>query len=764
MLKDYLAPKSDVCVPQFFRLTSKKDKEELNKLLKNNNSLEVIDEFKGQVYELIKLRNPKRKLTHEEYAYLYTEYLDGQSEENCGVWIYYSWLNKLVHLLDEKEFVEVRTNRNHYKITPKEEEILFQKKIGIIGLSVGKAIALTIALERICGEIVLADFDEIELSNLNRIQTSVLNFGVKKTVVVAREIAEIDPYLKVTCLHDGLTEQNAEQFFLKDKKIDICVEVCDGLYEKIFARQKAKEYKIPVVMNSSDRGTTDIERYDLTPDLPILHGLIDHLDLSLLKEAKTNEEKVPYLLPMLGLETSSNRLKASMLEIQETITTWPQLASGVVFGGGICTDVCRRVLLGQIKNSGRYFVDIEDIINDEVDTNLDRFNEISSFEPIRNTQLNDYEDLLNKFLIEYPNYKSKSNLLNDEIKELVNAAVLAPSGGNTQPWKWIYHNGLLFLFNDLNRRESILNYKNNANHLTFGAATENLIIKANSKNIQVDFELFPFGKESNLITVYSFEKGVNIKSDDLHLFIEKRATNRDLFKSDVISDKVFVEFQNSINNIGEIKFKSFVTKDKINDIKAVVTELDRLFYTNKAGHRHFMHELRWNDKENEMSKDGLDIDTINLTPTEKVGLIVAKKWNVVKFNNQWNLGSAFKKSMTKAIDNAGALAMLVMPKDNEQKFFDGGRALQRIWLKATELNVGLQPISINAFIFPRIADQKFEGLEPIADEIKVLSDKLFKAFELKEGEQNVFFFRLVSNSEPRKRALRRELEDVLIYV
>jgi molybdopterin/thiamine biosynthesis adenylyltransferase len=345
-----------VCNPNFFRLHDEISKQEFKAFLKENPSVQTSDEIYSQLSELIKLKFPKKKFSSDELKEAIIDHTGGIDLVEYGEWVYYPWLNKVIHILPKDEFVEVRTNRNQYKITPKEEEFLSNKKIGIIGLSVGKSIALTIALERICGELVLADFDVIELSNLNRIQTGIQNLGLKKTVIVAREIAEIDPYLEVKCIHDGLTEENVNEFFTKGKKLDICIEVCDGLYTKIFARQKAKELGVPVVMNSSDRGTTDVERFDLDPELPILHGLIDHLDLSKVKQAKTNEEKVPYLLPMLGVGTSSDRLKASMLEIEETITTWPQLASGVVFGGGICTDVCRRILLGQFTKSGRYFV------------------------------------------------------------------------------------------------------------------------------------------------------------------------------------------------------------------------------------------------------------------------------------------------------------------------------------------------------------------------------------------------------------------------
>src|ERR1700756_258441 len=355
----------NVSVPLFYRLSNEADKKKLDELLNQNPTITVFDELLGQLEELVKSKNPKIRFSKSELTEAAKKHVGNTPFEEYGVWVYYPWANRLVHLLDEEEFVTVRTNRNHYKITPDEEALLAAKKVGVIGLSVGKAIALTVAMERICGELKIADFDIIEISNLNRIQTGVQHFGVKKTVVVAREIAEIDPYLKVTCYPDGLTEENVDDFFAGGGKLDVCIEVCDGLYAKIFARQKAKAFGIPVVMNSSDRGTTDVERYDTNPNLPILHGLIDHLDLNLVKQAKTNEEKVPYLLPMLGVETSTERLRASMLEIEETITTWPQLASGVILGGGICTDVCRRVLLNQLHDSGRYFVDLEDLIKDK---------------------------------------------------------------------------------------------------------------------------------------------------------------------------------------------------------------------------------------------------------------------------------------------------------------------------------------------------------------------------------------------------------------
>ncbi|MCB0409238.1 MAG: ThiF family adenylyltransferase [Flavobacteriales bacterium] len=350
--------------PIFFDLSIQEDEKDFVKLLNNSNTIVTIDEIDSQLKELIKLRHPSKKFSDEELTLKINEHLNGIALERYGTWVYYPWLNKVVHLLNEEEFVEVRTNRNQYKITPEEENKLSTKTIGVIGLSVGKAIALTIAMERICGHLIIADFDVIELSNLNRIQTGVYNFNIKKTIIVAREIAEIDPYIQITCLHEGLNEENINDFFYPNgKKIDLCVEVCDGLSTKIFARQKAKEYKIPVVMDTNDRGMIDIERFDIEPQRPILHGLIDHLDLKLINNNMSNKEKIPFVSSIIGLDTISFRLKQSMSEIGKTISTWPQLASSVVLGGAITCDVSRRILLDEQINSGRFYVDLKELIN-----------------------------------------------------------------------------------------------------------------------------------------------------------------------------------------------------------------------------------------------------------------------------------------------------------------------------------------------------------------------------------------------------------------
>ena len=113
---------------------------------------------------------------------------------------------------------------------------------------------------------MLADFDELELSNLNRVPATVFDLGENKAVVAARRIAELDPYLDVQVLTAGLTTDTMAEFL---SGLDVVVEECDARHEGAGA---------PVRAGGPDSGgyghqrprMVDVERFDLEPDRPIL--------------------------------------------------------------------------------------------------------------------------------------------------------------------------------------------------------------------------------------------------------------------------------------------------------------------------------------------------------------------------------------------------------------------------------------------------------------------------------------------------------------
>jgi molybdopterin/thiamine biosynthesis adenylyltransferase len=357
--------------PVFYRLRKENEHELLKELLSHDPLIQIYDTINSQLAELLKINNPQKQLSPDDINSSIAAQEKNGSLDHIGVWVYYPWSRKLVHILDEEDFIKVRTSRNLYKITPEELAVLRKKKIGIIGLSVGQSIALTIATERVCGSLHLADFDNIELSNMNRLSfTNLYNLGAAKVITTAQKIAELDPFLEVTCFTEGILDSNIDEFLGEGPdKLDVLVEECDGLDVKILSRVKAKEKGIPVVMDTNDKGMLDIERFDLEPNRPILHGRVAELEAmetpELIEKLQTltPEERIRFVTQIIGVENVSEEMMHSLMEIRKTITGWPQLSSAVTLGAAMVTDTCRRIALGKLTTSGRHFVHFTDLLN-----------------------------------------------------------------------------------------------------------------------------------------------------------------------------------------------------------------------------------------------------------------------------------------------------------------------------------------------------------------------------------------------------------------
>jgi molybdopterin/thiamine biosynthesis adenylyltransferase len=346
--------------PQFFRLCNPEDRTRMEQLCSEHPDLRVYDEIYSQLRELVRIKNPTTSFKENDFDTLIKEIIGPQNIEEFGTWVYYPWKSALVHILDEKDFIEVRTNRNRLKLTQQEQKILSGKSIGVIGLSVGHSIATALAIERLAGEIRIADFDALELSNCNRINTPLHNLGLSKTTITARHIAEIDPFINVIIYRQGVTESNSIDFLTGGGKLDLLVEECDTLIIKLKIREAAQSFKIPVIMETNDRGMIDIERYALNEEYPILHGLISQVPSGW---HISDEVKKRIFQEIIPLDDLSSRAKESLGAINKSIVSWPQLYSEIAGGTYSICYAARRILLGENLDSQRSYIDLVQLLN-----------------------------------------------------------------------------------------------------------------------------------------------------------------------------------------------------------------------------------------------------------------------------------------------------------------------------------------------------------------------------------------------------------------
>jgi molybdopterin/thiamine biosynthesis adenylyltransferase len=739
--------------PLVLRRSEPADREMLEILQADAARVDVHDTFRQQLEGLIKSRRPKRPPTRHELDVEVLRYTGDRSLADVGVWVYYPWRRSLVHLLDESDFIDLRTSRNRYKITNEEQAFLRRQKVGIVGLSVGAQVALTMASERTCGELRLADFDVLELSNLNRLREGVFNLGVAKTTLAARSIAELDPFLKVVCYPQGVTRDNLDDFLLGDGRLDVLVEECDGLAVKLECRRRARELGIPVVMEANDRATLDIERFDREPGRPVLHGLLEGLDLSRVGELRTNEEKVPYLMPMVGEATMSDKLRASLLEVGESIETWPQLASDVAVGAGLVTNVVRRIALGQLNDSGRYFVDLEELVRDEGE----RARESTPLparvasRPVESAppESEPLPDVV----------PGQVTLSDEELAVLLEAASHAPSGANEQPWRFARANADLWLLPRRRFGDALLNYRDIATFTALGAAAENLVLRAHERGL--DVRLDPPSAEQRVpacrLKFFASGKGGEgvepTTWDALAPFVARRHTNRRRSGAGTIAQEVLEELSAAAASVPGVTLRVVSNRAAVTEAAQIAARADRIRMLHPAGHRDLVREIRWTKDEAERERDGIDLRSIDLSAAEHAGLRMLRHPRVPELLRTWKGGEGLERLTLRAMLASSAVGLVTVPKESTRERFLGGRALERVWLTATRRGLSLQPHTSSIFLFARaLGGGSAEFDAETIGELLALQARLRGVFDAPGTE--TFLFRLFPETEPLARSLR----------
>jgi nitroreductase len=736
--------------------TLPKDEAALRSLLKAEGIVQVIDRLPAQLRELLKSLHPQVKFTEDLLQEYISKHLDGKDLISYGSWVFYPWNQRLVHLLGAAEYALVRTDRNRNKITREEQAVLAQKKVGVIGLSVGQSVSLTMALERSFGEIRLADFDTLDLTNLNRIRTGVHHLGMNKAVITAREIAEIDPYLNVICFTAGLTQENMDAFFSEGGKLDILVEECDSVDIKILARQKAKALGIPVVMDMSDRGCLDVERFDLEPSRPIMHGWIDHLDLEAAKRPMSAEEKVPFMLPITGVETLSPRMKASVIELGQTLSTWPQLATSVTLGGALAGDAVRRIALGLFTASGRWHVDLEEQIKNTDAAELPPSAPDIPFKLLPN-EIENIDDLLG-----LP--PTTSVTLNQRVLEqIVEAGGMAPSMGNMQPWAFLWHGNRLLLFHDQARSQSIWDPQQRMARLALGACVENIVMKAHELGLEVGVR--SLGNRNRLFAAFTFFHRKSELTEphvypELSTWISKRITDRNAGVRKLIPENTLSDLKTVCDEMG-LKVSWVIEAKDLQELAQIHGNAVRIQQLHSIGHReYFSGQLRWSAREADERRDGLDISTFGLPPMAEAAMKVMADEKVADLLRSWNGGKALALLPTWTISSSAVVASFHVEDFSDESVVKAARAIQRFWLAAESKKVGVQPVPsiLNVLNLYRLQPDKYSL--NTRKELAIMEQKFDTLFH-QDGDP-LFLMRLVPASFPRKSAQRRSLSEVLL--
>jgi molybdopterin/thiamine biosynthesis adenylyltransferase len=698
----------------------------------------VVDELAEQLEQLVRGRSPGEQLSGARLREGIERLLEGREPAAFGTWAFYPWSRRLVHVLPEPLHRELRLDRNRYAITTDEQDRLTGLCVAVAGLSVGRAVVSTMAHEGIGGELRLADFDVLDLSNLNRVVGGLADVGVSKVVLAAREVAELDPYIRVVGYPGGVEESTIADFVAG---ADVVVDECDDLEMKVRLREHARAAGRPVVMATSHRGMLDVERFDLEPDRPAFHGLLGDVTSAALR-GLTTKEKVPYVIRILDPASLTDRAAASMVEVRESVSTWPQLASDVALGGAMVANAVRRIALGEFTASGRFYADLDELTADG-----------RQAPPAAPPAPRPAPAPMAAPAIPMPPAGAGAPTP-DEVRFVVACASSAPSGGNMQPWRFEAQADVIRAWVDP-ARSSLLDFRGRAALLALGAALEGAKIGARALGFEPICR--PVAADGPVWEV-ALERWGQARDEEAVRILWQRCCNRRTGSSRPIPQAELARLARR----GAPLDTHVVAGNALAELGAALGALDRVRFLSPRLRRDLMGELRFTAQEAQASRDGIDVASLELDGADLAAMDVLRTGAGMDFLARLDRGRGLGNASRDAFaGSAGAIVLRAAAVDRAA-LVSAGRGLMRLWLDATRRRLAIHPWG-SPFLFQRLLEDgdSLDGWERSA------LTGAAGAFEQVVGvdrEHPVLLILRVSRGDPPSvRSLRRPVDEVLAF-
>lgn len=316
-----------------------------------------------------------------------------------------------------------------------------------------------------------------------------------------------------------------------------------------------------------------------------------------------------------------------------------------------------------------------------------------------------------------------------DMTELLHHATMAPSGHNTQPWKFRVEDNLILIFPDLSRRLPVVDPLDRELYISLGCALENLVIAAGHEGYRAQVG-------------YSFEEGaisVNLKPAD------GKADNDCLFNAIPIKQSTRRQYDGKpisgtdMEMLASLPLEQgvsalFVTDpERIEGIIGLVKEGNSI----QMNDRDFMQELvswiRFNEAEANQYCDGLSSKAMGNPSSPRV---IGKLFMKFFLNSKGQ-----SKKDEKCIRSSSALMVLLSENDDINSWISTGRSFERLALCATAL--GIKNAHIN---------QPCE-----VPELKKKFQKLLSA-----GSMHPQLLLRLGYAEPFPKSLRRPVSEVII--
>lgn len=280
----------------------------------------------------------------------------------------------------------------------------------------------------------------------------------------------------------------------------------------------------------------------------------------------------------------------------------------------------------------------------------------------------------------------------DTLVRILDLARWAPSGDNTQPWRFeIVDEGLLAVHGFDTRDHVVYDVGGNASHIAHGALLETLRIAATGFGCLASWTLRPGCSDSGPIYDVKISTADSVSVDPLFPFIEKRVVQRRPMRTTALTDLQRQTLAAAPGAGYEVRF--FESVGERVSIAKLLWDNAYIRLTCPEAFEVHREVIEWGVR---YSKDRIPEQAVGVDPlTGKLMRWVMHSWGRVDFFNKYLFGTIAPRIQLDLLPAIGCAAHFVLvshePLELLTDFVRAGTAMQRFWLTATSLGLQLQP-------------------------------------------------------------------------
>ena len=294
----------------------------------------------------------------------------------------------------------------------------------------------------------------------------------------------------------------------------------------------------------------------------------------------------------------------------------------------------------------------------------------------------------------------------EDIRTILQESMNAPSGSNSQPWKFRVRVGEIEVIAMPEKDHPILNFRNRGTWVAHGALLENILIAASAHGYRARCRAFPTPQRPNVTAVVSLTKGDPARNP-LYDALPRRASNRKPYATEPLTTAEKESLLGAAADVGGGEVRLAEGPTALQSIGRALSVNEIVTLESETLHKLFVREVVWREKEERERGSGLLLRTMELAPPQRFMLkTFLRHWPVMRALNHIGAARGIAKGNAKTYAAAAAMGAIII-EDKDEAFLSAGRMMERIWLQVTTMGLSMQLFAGITFLAQRARSGSF---------------------------------------------------------